>query len=163
MPSKPNVNVTLPLLDRLLYDDPKHKKTAPMTPAQTEAALKASVRRDLEWLLNTRRIVAHDLPPNVANSVYCYGLPDYSSLADNHEDAFAALARLIENAIATYEPRLSVVKVLFVRPKDNTSRRVELVIEAMLHREPSPEPVSYNTVLDLANGEYTVKGEAGGG
>ena len=44
--------------------------------------LKAAVRRDLEWLLNSRRTI-EESPASlkeVGRSVYNYGLPDVSSL-----------------------------------------------------------------------------------
>ena len=50
-----NAPLRLPLLDRLLDDEPKIKSEAPMTRNASLARLKTAVRRDLENLLNTRR------------------------------------------------------------------------------------------------------------
>jgi type VI secretion system protein ImpF len=38
---------------------------------------------------------------------------------------------------------------------------VDLIIEGLLRIDPSPEHVSFDTSLELTNGEYHVKGDAG--
>ena len=54
--TQPNSAVTLSVLDRLTDNDPKSPTVeAPLSRAESVRALKAGVRRDLEWLLNTRR------------------------------------------------------------------------------------------------------------
>src|ERR1700722_18345008 len=80
--TQPNSAVTLSVLDRLMDNDPKSPTVeAPLTRAESVRALKQGVRRDLEWLLNTRR--NPDDPEfsrvETENSVYNYGLPDFSS------------------------------------------------------------------------------------
>ena len=71
-----NAPMRLPLLDRLLDDEPKSKSEAPMTRSVSLARLKIAVRRDLEALLNTRR--TPDIIPEgsveILRSVYYYGL-----------------------------------------------------------------------------------------
>ena len=54
--------------------------------------------RDLEWLLNTRRIVdpAPDACTEVQNSVYHFGLPDITSLSAESEAARLKLVRQVE-------------------------------------------------------------------
>ena len=49
--------VGMPLLDRLVDEDPKEAADPPVTRTQSVRMLKNSLRRDLEWLLNTRRHV----------------------------------------------------------------------------------------------------------
>ena len=47
--------VTPSLIDRLIDRDPRAGADPPTTRAQSIRQLKAALRRDLEWLLNTRR------------------------------------------------------------------------------------------------------------
>ena len=51
------------LLDRLLDHEPKSNVEPLPTRAQSLRALKTALRRDLEWLLNTRRVLPHDSEP----------------------------------------------------------------------------------------------------
>jgi type VI secretion system protein ImpF len=158
--NKPEGSITLPLLDRLTDEDPKRGEEVPLSRSKSLAALKVAVRRDLEWLLNTRR-ADRELPPQVARSVFSYGLAEQSSGSENKELVVQELARRMETAIAIFEPRLAGVKVALSPHQDATSRRVDLVIEGLLRIDPSPEHVSFDTSLELTNGEYHVKGVAG--
>lgn len=130
-----------------------------------ERQLKASLRRDLEWLLNTRRIV--DPPPEslveLTRSMYNYGLPDFSSYTLTAPKDRSKLLRALETAIALFEPRLVDVKVTAVDTPTPGSRVLRFQIEGLLLKDPSPEQVSFDTVLQLANGEYQVKGERSAG
>jgi type VI secretion system protein ImpF len=159
--NKPAGSITLPLLDRLTDEDPKRGEEVALSRSKSLAALKVAVRRDLEWLLNTRR-AERDLPPNVLRSVFCYGLPESSSVIEDRGQVFQDLAKRMEAAIATFEPRLAGVKVMLSPHQDKTIRRIDLVIEGLLRIDPSPEHVSFDTSLELTSGEYHVKGEAGG-
>jgi type VI secretion system protein ImpF len=159
--NKPDGVITLPLLDRLTDEDPKNNHEVPLSRSRSLAALKVAVRRDLEWLLNTRR-AERALPPNVARSVFCYGLPEQSSGSEDRGQVFQELARRMESVISIFEPRLAGVKVTLSPHQDATIRRVDLIIEGLLRIDPSPEHVSFDTSLELTNGEYRVKGEAGG-
>lgn len=148
--------LTQSILDRLMNVNPG------LTP---ERQLKASLRRDLEWLLNTRRIV--EPPPEslveVNRSLYNYGLPDFSSYALSSPKDRSKLLRALETTIAVFEPRLAGVKVTAVETPTPGSRMLRFQIEGLLLKEPAPEQVSFDTVLQLANGEYLVKGERSAG
>ena len=91
-----------------------------------------------------------------------YGLPESSSGTEDRGQVFQDLAKRMETAIAIFEPRLAGVKVMLSPHQDKTIRRVDLIIEGLLRIDPSPEHVSFDTSLELTNGEYHVKGEAGG-
>ncbi len=51
-----DVTVTLSVLDRLIDHEPEARWRLPSRRSQSVRVLKAAVQRDLEWLLNTRRI-----------------------------------------------------------------------------------------------------------
>ena len=48
-------NVTQSVLERLIDRDRESPTDSPVTHAQSVRQMKSSLRRDLEWLLNTRR------------------------------------------------------------------------------------------------------------
>src|SRR3569832_1315075 len=82
---EPEQIVTQSVLERLIDREPESPTDTPKSYAQSVRQLKASLRRDLEWLLNTRRNpeAADHRFPQLSRSVFNYGLPDITSL--NHE------------------------------------------------------------------------------
>ena len=145
------------VIDRLIDDRPGIGDV-PMTFNESVAALKRSLLRDVEWLLNTRRICepASDDFPEVQRSVYHYGLPDITSLSAESDAAHRRLARALEEAIQLFEPRLMSVRVQPVEAKEAEGRRIHFVIEGMLRMEPNPELIVFDTVLDSTIGEFRV-------
>ena len=89
--------VTISVFDRLIDDDAKVRAEAPLTRSQSLRVLKAALRRDLEWLLNTRQPL--DAPPEQAQelvrSVYNYGLPDITSMSLSSMDERNRLMRVM--------------------------------------------------------------------
>ena len=155
-------SVTLSVLDRLIDYDPKHSAEAPPTHAQTLRDFKSAVRRDLEWLLNTRRTIdpAPDSARETSRSVYQYGFADISSRAVLSSRDHSELVREMESVILTFEPRLKRAKVRF-EPVENSYRSLRFLIEGLLCMDPAPEPIRFDTVLELGKGEYAVRGEDG--
>lgn len=154
--------VTIPLLDRLTDLEPKEPADPPITRAQSVRNLKAALRRDLEWLFNTR--ANPDTPqdmPEVVRSVYNYGLPDYTHFVLTSPNDRARLQKRIEVAISYFEPRLSGVSVKLLETSFEPGKALRFHIDGLLKMDPAPELISFDTVLDLPTGEYQVKGEAG--
>lgn len=153
--------VTQSLLERLT-DRELDKKTDPPTfRAQSVRVLKTALRRDLEWLLNTRR-VADGTPGDfkeLGRSLYFYGLPDFSSLSLNSPRDRNSLLRELEDSIENFEPRLKNVRVTLIESPSNTLRILRFQIEGILMMDPSPEQISFDTVLQLNSGEYEIKGD----
>lgn len=151
------------LLDRLIDLDPRSTVEPAMTWAQSVRQLKASLRRDLEWLLNTRRNpepLAEQFE-ELHHSVYCYGLPDITSLSRDSTEQRLWLARQIEETISAFEPRLAGVRVSIRETEGEVRRELRFVIEGMLRMDPNPEQVVFDTVLELSSGEYQVGGTGG--
>lgn len=151
------IRLTPSILDRLLDFEPQMSKEAPRSQAQSLADLKKSVKRDLEWLLNTRHSPI-DIPETLEElneSLAVYGLPDLTSLSVKNPSEQNRLAKAIETAIRVFEPRFINVKVS-LEPIDNTDRQLRFHIEAHLDIEPVPEPVSFDTVLQVGSGEFAV-------
>jgi len=154
--------ITQSVLDRLIDREPDSQTERPPTRAQSVRQLKAAVRRDLEWLLNTRRNpeAAPDAASELAHSLYVYGLPDITSFSLNSTKDQNRLAWLLENAIKEFEPRLKAVRVRMETPGSGL-RALRFQIEGMLAMDPVPERVTFDTLLELTSGSYRVKGEPG--
>src|SRR5450432_3163528 len=98
---EPEQTVTQSVIERLIDRDPKNTTENPPSRAQSVRLLKASLRRDLEWLLNTRRTPDPAGPeyPEVAKSLHNYGLPDLNSLNWESVRDRSRLARVIEDVL----------------------------------------------------------------
>lgn len=162
MPREIGETITNSVLDRLIDLEPGSEMENPPSRAQSVRLLKSSVRRDLEWLLNTRRIP--EIPDDrlelkmARESVYAYGLPDLSSLTMATAADRNRLKRLVEDAIKSFEKRLSHVRVDLVDAPDATKSGVRLRIDAMLRMDPVPEPITFDTVIDLKSGSCHLSG-----
>jgi len=157
----PDLAVTISLLDRLIDLSPDAGIDPPANRSQSVRQLKASLRRDLEWLLNTRRI-PDEVPETyeeLFRSLYNYGLPDVTSMGLNSPRDRQRLLRLVEQTIEIFEPRLTGVRVHAVENTSAGPRILRFQSEALLKMDPAPEQVLFGTVLQLNSGEYLVKGD----
>jgi type VI secretion system protein ImpF len=151
----------LSLLDRLIDEAPERTADAPLSAADAMAALRAGVRRDLEALLNARRRwrswpTALD---QLAVSSVGYGLPDFTAGALNEPGPRERLRAEIEATIRHFEPRLDELRVVPLDGGDALEPRLRLRIEAVLHADPEDEPISFETVVDAATAEVTLREE----
>ena len=151
-------SATLSVFDRLIDHEPRNSKEVPLTRSQSVRQLKESLRRDLEWLLNTRLVA---VPPDdrlheVNRSQYVYGLPDFTAYSLANPDDQNKLIRHLQTAIKNFEPRLAKVRVVPVDISGTNTRILRFRIEALLLMDPAPERISFDTTLQLTNGEYEV-------
>jgi type VI secretion system protein ImpF len=163
--TRADVTVTLSVIDRLIDRDPRASSEVPLSRAQSVRHLKEGVRRDLEWLLNTRR-VAFEPDESLAElnrSLYMYGLPDLSSHSVASSKDQARLLRAIQSIIKLFEPRLVNVRIEQLQDAGSGPFSLRLRIEAALMVDPAPEHVSFDTVIELKSGACQVKGEADAG
>jgi len=150
------------VLDRLIDREPRLAGDRPLSWSESVSRLRDSVKRDLEWLLNTRRIpeLASDDFPEVQRSVYHYGIPYITSLSRDASETPETLRRQIEECIRLFEPRLTAVQVLtHESDSDDPRHRLHFSIHALLDIEPNPERVLFDTVLEVGSGEFSVMGE----
>jgi len=151
--------VQLCLLDRLIDLDVNNRHEAPLTRAESLRQFRNSVKRDLEWLLNTTR-PSLDIPEShaeVEKSIICYGLPDISNMSLQSASDESRLRRSLESAIETFEPRLARPKVTSKEPFKKAMQAVTFHVEAILMVEPAPERIAFDTVLEISKGAYSVK------
>jgi type VI secretion system protein ImpF len=148
------------VLDRLIDTTPG-LGDPPIALSESVRRVKASVLRDLEWLLNTRRIAdpAPDRFVELRESLYHYGLPDTTSLSGDDPAVRRKLQLEIETCIRTYEPRLTDVEVALVVQEGEKKFQVRFVVEALLRMDPDPERVVFDTVLDVGTGGFRVSGD----
>lgn len=145
--------VTQSVLDRLTQVE-----DWPTTRNQSVRFFRETLKRDLEWLLNTRKPPVPGLEEWDAArvTVINYGLPDISSLGLNSAADQRSLRIAIEGCIRAFEPRLTDVRVT-LESTDTTDRRLRFHIEGNMKLDPSPEEITFDTVLELTSGEYKVK------
>jgi len=153
-----DIRITPSIVDRLLDYEPNVSSEAAKSRSQGLNELKKSIRRDLEWLLNTRHTadkVPEDLE-QVNKSIAIYGLPDFTGKSSKSIDDRKDLIRSIENALRIFEPRFMNLKVV-LEESNSLERGVKFRIQATLRIEPTPEPVVFDTVLQMGNGEFKVE------
>src|SRR3954471_12825401 len=152
------------VLDRLIDDDPKSNVEPPLTRSQSVRQFKTALRRDLEWLLNARRVITPvpDECEQLGRSVFTFGLPDITSMSKDSRESFERLARLIQSAIDVFEPRLTDVTVQLREGNSKLLRDAHFVIDGILKLDPMPERVLFDTRQD-ERGAMKVREGAGGG
>ncbi len=159
MAQQPERNVQQSLLDRLIDREPDAPVDPPLTRSQSLRELRASVKRQVEWTLNTVRTI-EEAPAGgeeLRKSLFFYGLPDFTSLAlDSAQDEHRMLHSL-EDAISLFEPRLTRVRVTSYERLSRKRAAINFHIEALLMVEPAPERISFDTVLEVSRGSYQVK------
>jgi type VI secretion system protein ImpF len=145
--------VTQSVLDRLMAVE-----EWPATRSQSLRYFKEALKRDLEWLLNTRQPPLPELAeyPAAKASIINFGLPDITSLGLSSASDHRRLRLAIEACLRNFEPRLMDVRVT-LEGSDLTDRRLRFHIEGNMKLDPAPEEISFDTVLELTSGEYKVK------
>src|ERR1035437_5233037 len=146
---EPEQTVTQSVLERLIDRDPSNSADAAVTRAQSVRQLKTALRRDLEWLLNSRRTpeaVGSEFR-ELEQSLFNFGLPDVTSLSWDSLRDRGKLARMLEQTLNTFEPRLLKVKVAVIEAAPGTQHVLRFQIEGLLDMDPSPQHISFDTVL----------------
>jgi type VI secretion system protein ImpF len=145
--------VTQSVLDRLTQVD-----DWPSTRTQSVRFFREALKRDLEWLLNTRKPPLPELDswPAARDTVINFGLPDITSLGLASASDQRSLRLAIESCLRVFEPRLTDVHVT-LESSDTADRRLRFHIEGNMKLDPAPEEISFDTVLELSSGEYKVK------
>lgn len=147
------------LLDRLTDDDPTNPKENADKRVLSLTQLKASVLRDLAWLLNTTSLLDADatLHTPAGTSVVNFGLPALAGNSASNVD-LSALEALIQQAIATFEPRI-LRHTLRVRARSTAEMNhnaLSFEIEGDLWAQPVPLRLMLQTDLDLETGHVRV-------
>lgn len=116
-----------------------------------EAALRATIRRDLAWLLNTTNFGALgslEAYPHVQTSVLNYGVPDLAGKS-LHGRTILDRAREIRNAIRTFETRIESESLVVepVRSADNVNS-ITFIIHGDISAASRTLAVQFRTELE---------------
>lgn len=145
------------LLDKLLAGN-KHRPSNDTVARLSMDDLKDSVARDLEALLNTRKVIPEDLLlsfPECENSIVTYGLNDFAGLCLASFDDRAFICSSLEQTIRRHEPRLKNV-VAELEIQEGSINRLNFAISALLVVHPAQEPVSFDAVLQPSSLHYSI-------
>ena len=150
--TKSEVLVTQSLIDRLTNHD-----EWPTTRNASLRMYRDGIKRDVEWLLNSRKPVVEqvDAYPHAARSVFNFGLPELTAFSGANSDAGAVLLSIL-HTLRTFEPRIREPRVFLVRT-DVLSRSLRFHVEGKLMFENGIEDISFDTVMEVTNGGYEVK------
>ena len=125
-----------------------------------ETALRATVRRELAWLLNTTNLdAAEDLStyPPVQTSVLNYGMPDLTGRASTGK-AVRDRSEQIRRAILIYEPRMDPEKVeVEARSTVEKDNAVTFVIRGDVTSAVKAMPVQFVADVEVETGEAVVR------
>ena len=153
------VRVQLPLLERLIDDAPDRERDPPMAATEAMQHLRQSVRRELEALLNARR--RWRSPPRelteLPGSPIGYGIPDFAAGVFNNQGERDRLRLEIEATIRRFEPRFLSVRVQLSDNEQRLDASLRLRIEAVLHADPAPEQVTFDTIVDTVNDNVRIR------
>lgn len=148
------------LLDRLLDDEPDALQELPRSRSQRLSDLKISVRRDLEYLLNTR-VCLREIPEDcdqVKTSVLNFGIPDFGGVAMGSRKQQEILRARVEDVIQRFETRFKQVQVELILNSDSKHQRtIRFRIDGILHAEPAPEPVAFDSFITPTVGQFQVR------
>jgi len=147
------------ILDRLFDDDPQSQVEPKLEHHQILKQLRASIRRDLESLLNTR---FHLIKPSsdlieVEKSLFNYGLPDLATINIMDEGLRKKFITELESTLKSYEPRFKSVKVTFIENAESIDRTLRFRINTVIYADPLPEVVVYDSMLDSVTRSLNIK------
>jgi len=158
------------LVDRLSNDEPDFYDSTDVdasgqirrqaNKARTREAVKRyedSVRRDLEWLFNSRRVKDDRLAkyPELQSSVFCYGIPDLNSEDPSRTHDKDELLHNMEDAVARFDRRLCDLTIEFGSPVLG-SHLLHFQISGVVMMDPVPAEVAFQSSLDPIIGECKV-------
>jgi type VI secretion system protein ImpF len=125
-----------------------------------EMALRATIRRELAWLLNTTNLeslVDLEPYPEVQTSVLNYGLSDLAGKSLNQRSVMAR-AREIRRAIRLYEPRLAPASLSVELDADpENPHAITYLIQGDIAAAALTMPVKFRTEIDPETVSVNVK------
>jgi len=148
---KPIAGARALLFDRLVDVSPDADEHEEHLRILNHKQLKASVRREVGRLLNTRCSIPLHRLGEEERSVVNYGIPDFSSLSPHNADDRVLIGSIVSQTIAAFEPRLRHVRV-DVGPAAAAESALWLNINAELVVGVFSEPVSFPVILNNKSG-----------
>lgn len=154
------------LLDRLTDDEPHHRVESSDQRVMSRGQLRASVLRDLAWLLNTGNAETDETLhafPQAMCSVVNYGMRPLSGLRVSEID-WTVLEQNLRRAVLDFEPRIlkTSLEVNALAPDDLIHHHNMLAFEirCQMWAQPYPLALLLRTNLDLESGEMLVQDQS---
>ena len=150
--ARQEVLITQSLIDRL-----SDIESWPESRSTSVAMFHQSLRRDIEWLLNTRKPHLEGIEgyPLTASSVLHFGLPDSRLFGASSGGNAGNLAKVIEECIEELEPRILKPHVTLTL-SDKVNRSLRFQVDGKTNYDEMEEEIHLDTVLELISGEYEV-------
>ncbi len=147
------------LLDRLIDHEPDESTEPLWRGSYRLDELREHVRRDLEYLLNTRHgrfdLVAE--PCELSLSTLTYGLPDVTGIIGGGVETRERIRRVVEQVVRQFEPRLKDVQVIIRESEHEFDRNIRMTIQAVLSVHPILEAVTFDTSVEPTTGTCEVR------
>jgi type VI secretion system protein ImpF len=153
------LSVSRSLLDRLLDERPDQRHDAPAAATEVVGRLRRAVHRDLQALLNARR-PWRSVPATLSalrTSPVTFGLPDFTAGAFNDRRQREMLRAEIESTLQRFEPRLDEIRVHLTEDHSPLRATLMLRIEAVLLMDPVPEPITFDTTVDVTTASVVLR------
>jgi type VI secretion system protein ImpF len=140
-----------------VFDRLRERVDWPTTRTASLRYLKEAISRDIEDLLNTRQPPIPEIESySLAHgSVFNMGLQEINQLGSSSDGRLEDIRRAVKQCIETFEPRLQNITIR-ARTGSTPRREIWLGIEATIQVQPAAETVSFDTMLDLTSGMYSV-------
>jgi type VI secretion system protein ImpF len=148
------LGLRVPLFDLLVDSAPDQSKEISPIRTYGQDAVYASIARDLQRLLNTRRASTGPLNPSTA-TVLDYGIPSFSHLSAFSATDRRTLAEILRAAISFFEPRLQNVTVS-VEPDPSSPSSLIGLISCKVKLGSYLEPVTFPVVLNCREGDVKI-------
>ena len=153
------VRVQAPLLDRLIDEAPDQARDPTVSVADTMAALRQSVRRDLEALLNARRrwrswpkSLTSWPPRRSATAFRTSPRARSTTRAGARNCGWRSRTRSAASSRASCRCACNLVDT-----RDQLETTLRLRIDAVMHAEPAPKAVTFDTVVDPTTDNIVVR------
>lgn len=142
----------IPLFERLINDDVNEDREAPIKRYYNKFELIQSIQREIARILNTRANAKkrdhRELQNQSQNFALpqLYGLPDFSYYDATNSENNRKIAKLCEQAITQYEPRLNNVSVVitgFEKQSQTLSANIQASLNVPNFREELTFPITF--------------------
>ena len=137
------------LFDRLIDLDPYVQETSTTLKTLTRKELVESVKREISWLLNTTCSFSQEDLEGRERNCLNYGVYDFSCFFPDSSDNRTRLAKIVEDAIEAYEPRLKNTEVTVNEMSSKNDKfTLSLLIDGELLINKISEPVSFIMAIE---------------
>lgn len=153
------------LLDRLFDDEPRRLSEGKQEKVISLSRFKAGVKRDIEWLLNSKSRFSHlddGRYGEIKTSVLNFGMRDLTGLSSENLQ-LSILEGIVRDALIEFEPRIlpETLSVRYVESLDDSQEThkinaLDFEISGKIWAEPLPQDFLLRTEMSLENGMVEV-------